>query len=118
MEALQEAIRSLADYQHRINQDTFRGDLNARTRYENAAYQEGMLSAAIAQAEALELIAKRLEEWMSVQGVLPEFFEYVDRAKIREAQEAMGDPDEGGSLADYKYRRAQAQAWAKAERGE
>jgi hypothetical protein len=37
--------------------------------------------AAIAQAEALQLIAKRLEQWMSVQGVLPEFFEAVSRAK-------------------------------------
>lgn len=54
MDALQEAISSLAAYQYRINQDTFRGDLEARTRYEDCAYKEGMLSAAIAQAEAAQ----------------------------------------------------------------
>lgn len=58
---LQEARNYLEQYQFRINQDSFRGDLESRTRYENAAYQEGMLSAAIAQAEHLKRIADALE---------------------------------------------------------
>jgi phage terminase Nu1 subunit (DNA packaging protein) len=61
VEALQNAISYLSDYQYRINQDTYHGDLESRTRYENAAYHEGMLSAAIAQAEQLKRIADALE---------------------------------------------------------
>lgn len=61
MDAIQEARNYLEQYQYRINQDTFRGDPESRTRYENAAYQKGMLQAAIAQAEQLKRIADALE---------------------------------------------------------
>jgi hypothetical protein len=61
MDALQGARNYLEQYQHRINQDNYRGDLESRTRYENAAYQEGMLYAAIAQAEQLKRIADALD---------------------------------------------------------
>lgn len=86
MDALKEAISCLVAYQYRINQDTFRGDLESRTRYENAAYQEGMLSAAIAQAEAMQLIAKRLEQWMEYQGIGMEMIEAAERG-LRYAKE-------------------------------
>lgn len=61
MDALQEARNYLEQYQYRMNQDNFRGDLESRTRYENCAYQEGMLQAAIAEAELLKRIADALE---------------------------------------------------------
>jgi len=64
MDALQEARSFLEAYQYRINQDTYHGDLESRTRYENCAYQEGMLQAAIAQAEQLKRIADSLEYYV------------------------------------------------------
>lgn len=60
VDALAEARNYLEQYQYRINQDSYRGDLESRTRYEDAAYKEGMLNAAIAQAEQLKRIADAL----------------------------------------------------------
>jgi hypothetical protein len=71
MDALQEARDYLNQYQYRINQDSYRGDLESRTRYENAAYQEGMLQAAIAQAEQLTRIADILDRYVGPEKVDP-----------------------------------------------
>ena len=90
MDSLQEAREYLSAYQYRINQDNYRGDLESRTRYENCAYQEGMLQAAIAQAEAMQLIAKRLEQWMETQGVGFEVIEAAERGlRYKEENETL-----------------------------
>ena len=61
MDALQQSREYLAQYEYRIDQDGFRGDLKSRTRYENVAYHQAMMHAAIAQVEELRRIADLLE---------------------------------------------------------
>lgn len=65
-------------------------------RVEGGEFVDGMFVvakaqayAAIAQAEQMKRVANALENWMSVQGVLPEFFEYIERAKLREADDGV-----------------------------
>lgn len=113
MDALQEAKRLIegAYYDERNMADVMRKDA--------AVY------AAIAQAEAMQLIVKRLEQWMDAQGVGVEMMEAAERGVYyaKENEElrrriALLEDDSNEALDDYKYRKAQAEAWAKAERGE
>lgn len=68
MDSLSEARRQLDQYIDRINQDNFYGNLEERTRYEDAAYKRGMLSAAIASAEAATRQAEAMERIANFLG--------------------------------------------------
>jgi hypothetical protein len=48
---------------------------------EYRAVEVAQAYAAIAQAEQLKRVADAVERWLSVQGVLPEFYEHIDRVR-------------------------------------
>lgn len=50
------------------------------------AYREAAAYAAVAQAEQLKRIGDAMERWLEVQGVLPEFYEFIDRERERRSQ--------------------------------
>lgn len=87
MDALEQAKQNMAWKEGWREKATYEEDEEMHAHYvemEDLCRANAVALAAIAQAEALQLIAKRLEQWMSAQGVLPEFFEAVDRARQRE----------------------------------
>lgn len=67
MSALAAARVHNDEYQRRINLDGFQGDMTDRMIWEDRAYQQAMMQAAIAQAEALEQIATLLQSMALVQ---------------------------------------------------
>lgn len=67
MDPLTEARQHLEQYQNRIDNDNYRGDLESRTRWEDASYKQSMMHAAIAQAEAADRLALALERLAEAQ---------------------------------------------------
>jgi beta-galactosidase beta subunit len=67
MDALQKAVRMILD-----------SDVQ-ELEYAKVTIEQAKVYAAIAQAEAMQLLAKRLEQWMDSQGVGFEMIEAAER---------------------------------------